>query len=97
MPINLRMRDLIIEHADLLVESEVPQPLRDFCAHVSSLEITLAAEKGGIREEILIRHPGASYVSYVQNTYLNLKDKQQWLLRSRVTLGSRISKASSKT
>lgn len=33
MPANRRMRDLIFDHANLLVETDVPQPLRDFCAH----------------------------------------------------------------
>jgi hypothetical protein len=98
MPVNLKMRDLIIDHADLLVESEVPQPLRDFCAHVSSLEIILAAEARGVKEEdVLIRHPGTPYVSYVQGTYLSLKAGQQLLLRSHVTLASRISRTSDKT
>lgn len=80
MPANRRMRDLIIEHADLLVETEVPQPLRDFCAHVMSFEVVLVAETQGSKEASLIPHPGAAYVAYVRSTYEDLKDEQQRLL-----------------
>src|SRR5580704_16150176 len=66
MPANRRMRDLIIEHADLLVETDVPQPLRDFCAHVTSLEIVLASETEGLKERALIGHPGMAYITYVR-------------------------------
>lgn len=80
MPTNRRMRDLIVDHADLLVGTNVPQPLRDFCAHVASLEIVVAAETEGLKEPALIQHPGASYTSYVYTTYAYLKDEQQHLL-----------------
>ena len=35
-PANHRMRDLIFTHADLIVETDIPKPLRDFCAHVAA-------------------------------------------------------------
>lgn len=81
MPANRRMRDLIVEHADLLVETDVPQPLRDFCAHVTSLEIVQAAEAEGVNEGALIKHPGNAYISYVRDAYASLKKEQQRLLR----------------
>jgi hypothetical protein len=81
-PINHKMRDLIVDHADLLVETDVPQPLRDFCAHVASLEIVLAAEAENVKERALIGHPGAAYVNYVRETFGALKHAQQHLLQS---------------
>lgn len=36
MPLNERMREIIIEHADLLDESEMPSCLLLLCAHVSA-------------------------------------------------------------
>jgi hypothetical protein len=81
MPNNRKMRDLIIEHADLIVGLEMPQPLKDFSAHVMSLEIVLAAEAEGSRERALIGHPGDTYLTYVRETYVNLKAEQQRLLR----------------
>ncbi|WP_433344318.1 hypothetical protein [Micromonospora sp. CA-111912] len=80
-PANRRMRDLIFAHADLVVEVEVPQPLRDFCAHVAAQEIVRAAEGEGTRERSLVGHPGDAYVSYVRLTFLALKDEQARLLR----------------
>ena len=82
MPANIRMRDLIIEHADLLAETAIPEPLQEFCAHVTSLEVLLSAEAEGLREPPLIRHPGAPYVTYVRDTFVRLKHEQQQLLRT---------------
>ena len=80
MPFNRRMRDLIVEHADLLVEVDVPQPLRDFCAHVTALEVVIIAERDNEKERALIGHPGAAYVEYVRDTFASLKNEQQRLL-----------------
>ncbi|MEU5961659.1 hypothetical protein ABZ777_10690 [Micromonospora parva] len=80
-PTNRQMRDLIFAHADLLVETAVPEPLRDFCAHVASQEIVRAAEAEGIHQDALIQHPGDAYVSYVRSTFLLLKKEQDQLLR----------------
>jgi len=82
MPANRRMRDLIVENADLLVETEVPQVLRDFCAHVASAEIVLAAEIEGRSERPLIQHPGAAYVEYIHQTFVALKMEQQQLMQT---------------
>ena len=82
MPANRRMRDIIIEHADLLVKTETPKPLEDFCAHVTSLEVLLSAEAEGLNEGPLIRHPGAAYVTYVRDAFTRLKAEQQQLLRT---------------
>lgn len=83
MPTNRRMRDLIVQNADLLVETEVPQVLRDFCAHVTSVEITLAAEAAGMKaERPLITHPGSNYVTYIRDAFIALKQEQQQLLRT---------------
>lgn len=80
MPTNRRMRDLIIEHADLLLETDVPLPLREFCAHVASLEVVQAAEAQGLHEPTLIDHPGEAYVNYVKDTFQHLKLEQKRLL-----------------
>lgn len=80
MPVNRRMRDLIVEHADLFVESAVPEPFRELCAHVASMEVVLAAEAEGRAVDALIRHPGAAYVDYVHDTFTRLKNEQGSLL-----------------
>src|SRR3954447_9762693 len=42
MPLNRRMRDVVVGHADLIVEDDIPQCLLDLCAHVSAYEAILA-------------------------------------------------------
>jgi hypothetical protein len=43
MPANVKMRDLIVHRADLIVENDMPQTLQDFLrAHVASYEVHLA-------------------------------------------------------
>lgn len=81
MPTNRRMRDLIIEHADLFAEADVPEPFLGFCAHVASMEVVLVAEADGHRIEAMIHHPGTAYVNYVHETFARLKHEQQQLLR----------------
>lgn len=78
MPANRRMRDLIVEHADLILESAIPVPLLTFCAHVSALEV--AIETASPLEHALIGHPGAAYVSYVRDAFSALKAEQRQLL-----------------
>lgn len=80
MPANLKMRDLIIENADLLIEIDFPKPLQDFCAHVTSYEVFLSSEKDGIGGRALIRHPGSTYVKYVRDSFARLKAEQLQLL-----------------
>ncbi|MFD8130079.1 hypothetical protein [Streptomyces mirabilis] len=82
MPTNFRMRDLIVEHADLLIETETPEPLRDFCAHVASMEVLLSDETESSTRNPLIRHPGAAYVDYVRTAFTQLKNEQQQILRA---------------
>ncbi len=81
MPTNLRMRELIIKHADLLIEPEFPKPLQDFCAHVTSYEVLLGADESG--ERPLIGHPGEPYVEYVRTSFARLKAEQLRLLRGK--------------
>ncbi|CAM5232707.1 hypothetical protein GCM10010329_62860 [Streptomyces spiroverticillatus] len=81
MPTNRKMRNLIIEHADLLVEPELPEPLRLFCAHVAACEVALAAPAAeGTRPDVLIRHPGTPYATYVRESFARLKAEQLRLL-----------------
>jgi hypothetical protein len=83
-PANRLMRDLIFAHADLLLETEIPEPLRDFCAHVSAQDIVRASETDGIAERPLIAHPGHAYVFYIRYAFADLKKEQAYLLRRSV-------------
>jgi hypothetical protein len=79
MPANIRMRDLILRHGDLLIETDFPQPLRDFCAHVTSYEVLLSTDAEA-RGHALIRHPGSAYTDYVRESFARLKAEQTRLL-----------------
>ncbi|MET8777113.1 hypothetical protein ABZV58_19080 [Nocardia sp. NPDC004654] len=79
MPVNRAMRDLIVEHADLVPEYEVPEPLLNFCSHVAAVEVQLAAESDSVYVHPLVPHPGAAYVQYVRDTFGRLKAEQQKL------------------
>lgn len=82
MPVNRQMRDVILKNAHLLIESELPEPLRAFCAHVAAYEVFLAAEprSRGLVLPTLIRHPGDRYITYVNEAYAGLRQRQSRLL-----------------
>lgn len=80
MPANRAMRDLILNHADLLIESSVPEPLREFCAHVAALEVVVAAETAGVAVPPLVRHPGDRFVDHVRESFHQLTSERQRLL-----------------
>lgn len=82
MPANRQMRDVILRNAHLIVEPELPEPLKAFCAHVAAYEVFLDAEPHarGSLSTSLIHHPGRSYVNYVSETYASLKEQQFRLL-----------------
>ncbi|MGV9764797.1 hypothetical protein [Micromonospora tulbaghiae] len=80
MPANKQMRDLIVKHADLIAEDDMPAPLQDFCAHVASYEVHLARPSGSPPRQALIAHPGEPFVAYVQNGFATLKKEQARLL-----------------
>ncbi|MGW1186207.1 hypothetical protein ACWD7Y_13225 [Streptomyces drozdowiczii] len=80
IPTNHRMRDLIINHADLIIESEVPRSLRDFCAHVLALDVSVLEEGEGLHRRAIISHPGGDFTNYVQTSFNRLKKEQGRLL-----------------
>jgi hypothetical protein len=91
MPTNIRMRDLIMGHADLLAEAEFPAALRGFCAHVGSCEVILAESasgvpEGGRRAAFHIQHPGSEFVDYVRRSFTQLKAEQQRLLNPQLII-----------
>jgi hypothetical protein len=94
MPYNLKMRDLILGHADLIIETDMPDQLIVFCAHASSYEVMLQSN-GKFDQtfgDSIIRHPGSAYIDYVNRSFAALKEEQANLLeiksirRRRLTL-----------
>ncbi|WP_406162291.1 hypothetical protein OG298_37370 [Streptomyces sp. NBC_01005] len=79
-PTAREMRDTIMKHGDLIIDAEMPQVFLDFCSHVHSLDVLI--DEWGTMDgegEILINHPGEGFVSYIRNSYRELKRKQERL------------------
>ena len=81
MPTNRQMRNLIVQNAHLLIEQELPEPLRTFCAHVAALEVELARGAAEVpTEPALIHHPGPRLAEYLDVAYASLKREQERLI-----------------
>ncbi|WP_411082735.1 hypothetical protein [Streptomyces sp. cmx-18-6] len=89
---NIRaMRDLVVKHADLLNESEMPPLLLRLCAHVSGYEITTARWAQGNYEEHLsvVSFPSAELAAYARRGFTTLKKEQARLLGGRTRADQR--------
>ncbi|MFE9703935.1 hypothetical protein [Streptomyces sp. NPDC005930] len=76
---NIRaMRDLVIAHADLLSEPEMPPLLLDLCAHVSGYEITAARWAQGRHDQHLsvVPFPSEDLAAYARREFTALKKEQ---------------------
>jgi hypothetical protein len=85
MPTNIKMRDAIMRHADLMIGDNMPTVLQDFCAHVASYEVVLARGDGPDEPvgRPLVPHPGTPFAEYVRTSFAALKSRQATLLESR--------------
>lgn len=82
MPLNRQLAERILQGGDLLLESEVPQVLLDFSAHVSSWEAVLAKWDQGDTRQLgaVVNHPGRELSRYAVSSYSKLKASQAELL-----------------
>jgi len=87
MPLNRRMAEVVINHADLLIEDRLPACLQDLCAHVVCYEAVIAQwqEKGfhsSERQDHLSVNlfPRETLEPYVTNSFETLKREQNRLI-----------------
>ncbi|WP_405437738.1 hypothetical protein OG373_10615 [Streptomyces avidinii] len=83
---NIRaMRDLVIKHADLVSEPEMPPILLQLCAHVSGYEITAARWEQGSYDQHLsvVPFPSEEIAAYASQGFAGLKQEQGRLLGRR--------------
>ncbi|WP_405528405.1 hypothetical protein OG592_10765 [Streptomyces avidinii] len=83
---NIRaMRDLVIKHADLVGEPEMPPILLQLCAHVSGYEITAARWEQGSYDQHLsvVPFPSEEIAAYASQGFAGLKQEQGRLLGRR--------------
>ena len=86
MPLNRQMMDLIVNKADLLEGTEIPECLLELCAHVSSYEALLRQwEKGYFTaNEPIVNFPGHDLLEYAEKQFCRLKQEQDILLRAQL-------------
>ncbi|MFG2603091.1 hypothetical protein ACGFT2_05955 [Streptomyces sp. NPDC048514] len=79
------MRNLVIKHADLLSEPEMPPLLLQLCAHVSGYEITAARWGQGSDDQHLsvVPFPSEEIAAYARKGFAQLKREQARLLGQR--------------
>lgn len=81
-PINNRMYEIVLSKSDLLIEIEMPQCLRDLCAHVVGYQMVIKKwEQGDFSENLsLLAFPQAELATYVSKSYNALKMEQAMLM-----------------
>ena len=78
MPLLLRMEEVILKHADLIEEQEMPQCFIDLISHISAYKPVLQKWSNGDHSEhvSVLRFPGAAMTAYLEPQYRNLKLRQ---------------------
>ncbi|MFC4517770.1 MULTISPECIES: hypothetical protein [Streptomyces] len=88
MPLNRRMVETVVGHADLLREDTIPEPLKELCAHVACYEPIVARwQEDGFVSVQLDDHvsiagnfPRAELDAYLRSSFEALKLEQARLL-----------------
>lgn len=90
MPLNERIFDVITNNAELLVESQMPQPLLDVCAHVAGYRPVLRSWKDGdtTHHTSTSNFNGRELAHYALTRFTALKVEQRELMgrSARVTV-----------
>jgi hypothetical protein len=89
MPLNRKMRDLVVTQAHLLDQDKVPDCLLELCAHVSTYEAILGqwAEGDFSQHVSAVPFPRRALTNYAVESFGPLKSKQHDLLTSRRSRG----------
>lgn len=84
-PLNSAMAQCVIDHADLLDETEMPEALLLLTAHARGYEGVIAAwdVEGDWSNISLTPFPGEALLRYTETKYVDLKSRQQRLLEAR--------------
>jgi hypothetical protein len=87
MPLDRKMMDIVVTHADLLVDQEFPSCLEDLCAHVVCYEPVIERWRQENVDSIaladnvsVIDFPAAEVQAYVKRCYDSLKREQTRLI-----------------
>jgi hypothetical protein len=85
-PIHDEMFSIITKNSDLLIESDLPQPLQSFCAHVAAYKVVFDRwSKGDFAENTsILNYQTADMARYLERSFARLKSQQRQLLGSRI-------------
>jgi hypothetical protein len=81
------MLSLITKNADLLIEDDLPHPLKLFCAHVAAYKVVFERwSKNDFAEytSVLV-YPTEEMAAYLESSFKRLKSEQGRLLGSSVS------------
>ena len=81
-PLHDEMMLAITKHADLLIESDLPEPLQLFCAHVTAYKVVFERwNQNDFSEYVSVMdYPTEEINTYLQQSFRQLKAEQARLL-----------------
>jgi hypothetical protein len=81
-PMHAEMMSAITKNADLLIEDDIPDSLRLFCAHVAVYKVVLARWEDHDFSEYtsILNYPAQELTIYLQKSFEKLKAEQRRLL-----------------
>ena len=89
MPSNLRVYELIVSKADLLIESDMPKCLLDACAHVAAYQAVLKKwEKQDYSEYNSLLDFPSEVLPYCRQSFQKLKAEQAKLIGKKAQIPS---------
>ncbi len=82
MPRNLQLYDLIMSKSDLIIETDIPDCLKDLCAHVAAYQALLKKwqDNDFSEHKSLINYPRKTLTEYALQSFKQLKSKQAELI-----------------
>lgn len=92
VPVHQSMMDLVLNHADLIEESDMPDALLTLCAHVAGYQAVIEAWKADDisldREDnvSVVNFPGEELADYAAQAFARLKAEQCKLLGARTLM-----------
>ncbi len=84
-PIHDEMLTIVTKNSDLLIESDFPEPLQLFCAHVAAYKVVFAkwSENDYSEHTSVLNYPTEELNNYLANSFKLLKAEQKRLLGRR--------------
>ncbi|WKZ46770.1 MAG: hypothetical protein QY306_13220 [Anaerolineales bacterium] len=85
MPINLRIYEIILSKSDLLIETQMPECLLMFCAHVTAYQAVLKKwESNDFSEHLSVINYPNEIIEYSKKSYQYIKAEQEKLIDGKV-------------